>query len=92
MLYGDKINIYIDKNKDFLYKRVMEIAKSNEGKEENFRTEFAIILNENNTYDIISTLTKYNNGESIPEVTDNTAWAALSTGAYCAYGNNHSNI
>lgn len=46
MLYGDKINIYIDKNKDFLYKRVMEIAKSNEGKEENFRTEFAIILNE----------------------------------------------
>jgi hypothetical protein len=34
MLYGDKINIYIDKNKDFLYKRVMEIAELNVGKEE----------------------------------------------------------
>lgn len=32
--------------------------------------------------------TKYRNGDSIPEVTDNTAWAALTTGALCAYDNN----
>lgn len=31
--------------------------------------------------------TKYRNGDSIPEVTDNAAWAALTTGALCAYNN-----
>jgi uncharacterized protein (TIGR02145 family) len=31
--------------------------------------------------------TKYRNGESITEVTDNAAWAALSTGAMCWYNN-----
>jgi uncharacterized protein (TIGR02145 family) len=31
--------------------------------------------------------TKYRNGEDIPEVTDNTAWINLSTGAYCNYQN-----
>lgn len=29
--------------------------------------------------------TRYRNGVTIPNVTDNTAWAALSTGAYCNY-------
>jgi uncharacterized protein (TIGR02145 family) len=33
--------------------------------------------------------TKYNDGTTaIPNVTDNAAWAALSTGAYCYYNNN----
>ena len=32
--------------------------------------------------------TKYNDGTAIPNVTTNTAWAALSTGAYCNYNNN----
>jgi hypothetical protein len=36
--------------------------------------------------------TKYRNGDAIPNVTDNTAWAALTTGARCAYGNNESNV
>lgn len=36
--------------------------------------------------------TKYRNGDTIPEVTDNTAWAALTTGALCAYNNDHNNI
>jgi len=32
-------------------------------------------------------LTHYRNGEAIPKVTDNAAWAALTTGAYCWYNN-----
>jgi hypothetical protein len=35
--------------------------------------------------------TKYRDGSAIPEVTDNTAWAALSTGALCAYNNDWNN-
>jgi uncharacterized protein (TIGR02145 family) len=35
--------------------------------------------------------TKYRNNDSIPEVTDNTAWAGLSTGARCSYDNDPSN-
>lgn len=35
--------------------------------------------------------TKYNDGTAIPNVTDNTAWAGLSTGAYCNYNNDVSN-
>ena len=31
--------------------------------------------------------TKYNDGTSIPNVTDNTVWSALITGAYCDYNN-----
>jgi uncharacterized protein (TIGR02145 family) len=31
--------------------------------------------------------TKYNKGDAIPNVTSNTAWAALSTPAYCWYNN-----
>lgn len=33
----------------------------------------------------------YRNGEEIPEVTDNTAWSGLSTGARCVYDNTESN-
>lgn len=36
--------------------------------------------------------TKYRNGDAIPNVTDNTAWAALTTGARCANDNNESNV
>jgi uncharacterized protein (TIGR02145 family) len=36
--------------------------------------------------------TKYRNGTAIPNVTDNTAWAALTTGAYCAYNNDLNNV
>jgi uncharacterized protein (TIGR02145 family) len=32
--------------------------------------------------------TKYRNGDPIPNVTDNTAWYNLTTGAYCNYDNN----
>lgn len=34
--------------------------------------------------------TKYNNGVSIPLVTDNTQWASMTSAAYCWYGNNSS--
>lgn len=34
----------------------------------------------------------YNNGDIIPQVTDNAAWAALTTGAMCAYNNTWSNV
>jgi len=36
--------------------------------------------------------TKYRNGDTISEVTDNTAWAALTTGALCAYNNDWNNV
>jgi len=35
--------------------------------------------------------TKYRNGDLIAKVTDNTAWAALTTGAMCAYNNDEVN-
>jgi len=35
--------------------------------------------------------TKYRNGDAIPEVRDNTAWAALTTGARCSYNNTITN-
>jgi uncharacterized protein (TIGR02145 family) len=34
----------------------------------------------------------YNNGDSIPEVTDGATWAALTTGALCAYNNDWNNV
>jgi len=37
-------------------------------------------------------VTTYRNGEAIPNVTGNTEWAGLNTGAYCAYNNDNSNI
>lgn len=36
-------------------------------------------------------VSKYRNGDSIPEVTDPTAWAALTTGAWCYYNNDSAN-
>ena len=36
-------------------------------------------------------VTHYNNGTIIPLVTDNTAWGALSTGAFCYYSNDINN-
>ena len=36
--------------------------------------------------------TKFRTGEDITEVTDNAAWAALTTGAMCAYNNDWSNV
>ncbi len=35
--------------------------------------------------------TKYRDGSLIPEITDNTEWAALTTGARCSYNNNEAN-
>ena len=34
---------------------------------------------------------KYRNGDAIPQVTDPTAWAALTTGAWCWYANSSAN-
>lgn len=36
--------------------------------------------------------TKYRNGDTIPEITDNSAWIALTTGALCAYDNDWNNV
>ena len=36
-------------------------------------------------------VTTYRNGEQIPYVTDPTAWANLTTGAYCSYNNDPAN-
>ncbi len=37
-------------------------------------------------------VTHYRNGNPIPNVTDDTEWSNLTTGAYCSYDNNDSNI
>ena len=37
-------------------------------------------------------VTRYRNGESIPNITDNSQWANLTTGACCAYNNNNRQI
>lgn len=36
--------------------------------------------------------TSYNDGSSITQVTDGTAWTSLSTAAYCTYNNDASNV
>jgi uncharacterized protein (TIGR02145 family) len=36
--------------------------------------------------------THYRDGTAIPEVTDGVAWAGLSSGAYCEYENNSTNV
>jgi len=36
--------------------------------------------------------TKYNDGTDIPNVTNNTEWGNITTGAYCNYDNNQSNV
>ena len=56
-----------------------------------------------NVYDVITIGTqkwlsknlkvkKYRNGDSIPNVTDNTTWIGLTTGAWCYYDNNPDNF
>jgi uncharacterized protein (TIGR02145 family) len=37
-------------------------------------------------------VTHYRNGEIIPNVTDNSTWAGLTTGAYCEYNNDIANV
>jgi uncharacterized protein (TIGR02145 family) len=37
-------------------------------------------------------VTHYRNGDEIPNVTVNAAWAALTTGAYCEYNNDVNNV
>jgi uncharacterized protein (TIGR02145 family) len=37
-------------------------------------------------------VTHYRNGDAIPNVINNTTWAGLKTGAYCAYDNIRSNV
>ncbi len=37
-------------------------------------------------------VTKYRNGTLIPHVTDNSEWTGLTTGAYCIYNNDKSNV
>jgi len=37
-------------------------------------------------------VTKYNDGTSIPNVTDGAAWSKLTTGAYCNYNNDPSKV
>nr|WP_321355556.1 fibrobacter succinogenes major paralogous domain-containing protein [uncultured Draconibacterium sp.] len=36
--------------------------------------------------------TNYQNGDAIPDITDNVAWDELSSGAYCNFSNNENNV
>lgn len=37
-------------------------------------------------------VTHYRNGDAIPNVTDGSTWASLTTGAYCNYNNDEANV
>ena len=37
-------------------------------------------------------VTRYRNGEPLPNITDNTEWGITTTGAYCSYDNDNTNI
>jgi uncharacterized protein (TIGR02145 family) len=37
-------------------------------------------------------VTRYRNGNAIPNVTDSATWVSLTTGAYCEYGNDPANV
>ncbi len=75
---------------------------TNYGIEVSFTTPKTITDIDSNIYQIVAicnqiwttnnlNVTKYRNGDSIPQVTDPTAWAALTTGAWCYYLNNTAN-
>ena len=51
-----------------------------------------VVINEKEWFTKDLMVTKYNNGDTVPEVTNNAAWAALTTGALCAYNNNWDNV
>lgn len=69
----------------------------------NMELEYGSVTDtEGNTYKTIKTVTqtwmaenlkttKYNDGTLIPNVSDNTAWTQLSSGAYCWYSNDINN-
>jgi len=65
---------------------------------EGWENDVPVIDYDGNEYDVVEIgtqlwlvqnlkVTHYNDGETIPNVEDNTAWAALTTGALCAYDN-----
>jgi len=37
-------------------------------------------------------VTRYRNNDAIPEITSSSTWSSLTTGAYCEYNNNESNV
>ncbi len=45
-LNSDDINLYLNKNIDKIYDKIIGSAKKNEGKEENFRIDIAILIND----------------------------------------------
>jgi uncharacterized protein (TIGR02145 family) len=72
------------------------------GNEVNFITKYTVKDIDGNVYNIVTIgtqvwlvenlkTTKYRNGESIVNVTDNSTWISLKTGAYCDYNNTISN-
>jgi uncharacterized protein (TIGR02145 family) len=53
-------------------------------------TNCILICEQNWTNENLDVIT-YSNGDEIPQVTDPTAWAALTTGAWCYYNNDPAN-
>ena len=45
-LNSDDINLYLNENIDRIYKKIIRIAEKNIGKEENFRIDIAILIND----------------------------------------------
>ena len=69
---------------------------------ENYNTDFGVADIDGNTYDTVRicnqawtkknlNVSRYRNGDIIPQVTDPTEWANLTTGAWCYYNNDSTN-
>lgn len=87
----------------FTYSTVATLGKSLRLLKDDSTLVESLIGNDGTTYPCVkignqvwmaknSRETKYRNGDLIPEVTSDAAWAALLTGARCAYNNDINNI
>jgi len=90
----DNTDVYLDNNSKGFGFSVRCLRDTYEG----WENDVPVVDYDGNEYDVVEIgtqlwlvqnlkVTHYNDGESIPNVTDNTTWAALTTGALCAYNN-----
>lgn len=84
--------------RNFLYKRFGYSVRCLRDTYEGWENDVPVVDYDGNEYDVVEIgtqlwlvqnlkTTHYNDGETIPNVEDGTAWAALTTGALCAYDN-----
>jgi uncharacterized protein (TIGR02145 family) len=91
---GDPVNVKDAVNKDYVDAQILQL--------QNYISTLPVTDIDGNTYLPVSicgkiwtksnlNVSKYTDGTPIPQVTDPTAWANLTTGAWCYYNNDVSN-